>query len=137
MVYSSNYSDKRTNMLISLTWKGVVNMDNVSIRLVKERTLVSKKKIRTPKDAVEIIAQEYKYLDREALFSVNLNTHNQPINFIKIGIAKPHSFMVWGYAIPFFLKKNIFVFQIFDIKTQFCKICMMIREGGETKCIRP
>lgn len=96
MVYSSNYSDKRTNMLISLTWKGVVNMDNVSIRLVKERTLVSKKKIRTPKDAVEIIAQEYKYLDREALFSVNLNTHNQPINFIKIGIAKPHSFMVWG-----------------------------------------
>lgn len=56
-------------------------MDNVSIRLVKERTLVSKKKIRTPKDAVEIIAQEYKYLDREALFSVNLNTHNQPINF--------------------------------------------------------
>ena len=82
-------------------------MDNVSIRLVKERTLVSKKKIRTPKDAVEIIAQEYKYLDREALFSVNLNTHNQPINFIKIGIAKPHSFMVWGYAIPFFLKKLV------------------------------
>ena len=121
MVYSSNYSDKRTNMLISLTWKGVVNMDNVSIRLVKERTLVSKKKIRTPKDAVEIIAQEYKYLDREALFSVNLNTHNQPINFIKIGIAKPHSFMVWGYAIPFFLKKIFLCFKYSILKLNFVK----------------
>ena len=121
MVYSSNYSDKRTNMLISLTWKGVANMDNVSIRLVKERTLVSKKKIRTPKDAVEIIAQEYKYLDREALFSVNLNTHNQPINFIKIGIAKPHSFMVWGYAIPFFLKKIFLCFKYSILKLNFVK----------------
>ena len=121
MVYSSNYSDKRTNMLISLTWKGVVNMDNVSIRLVKERTPVSKKKIRTPKDAVEIIAQEYKYLDREALFSVNLNTHNQPINFIKIGIAKPHSFMVWGYAIPFFLKKIFLCFKYSILKLNFVK----------------
>ena len=121
MVYSSNYSDKRTNMLISLTWKGVGNMDNVSIRLVKERTLVSKKKIRTPKDAVEIIAQEYKYLDREALFSVNLNTHNQPINFIKIGIAKPHSFMVWGYAIPFFLKKIFLCFKYSILKLNFVK----------------
>ena len=121
MVYSSNYSDKRTNMLISLTWKGVVNMDNVSIRLVKERKLVSKKKIRTPKDAVEIIAQEYKYLDREALFSVNLNTHNQPINFIKIGIAKPHSFMVWGYAIPFFLKKIFLCFKYSILKLNFVK----------------
>ena len=97
------------------------NMDNVSIRLVKERTLVSKKKIRTPKDAVEIIAQEYKYLDREALFSVNLNTHNQPINFIKIGIAKPHSFMVWGYAIPFFLKKIFLCFKYSILKLNFVK----------------
>ena len=121
MVYSSNYSDKRTNMLISLTWKGVVNINNVSIRLVKERTLVPKKKIRTPKDAVEIIAQEYKYLDREALFSVNLNTHNQPINFIKIGIAKPHSFMVWGYAIPFFLKKIFLCFKYSILKLNFVK----------------
>lgn len=56
MAYNSNYSNKRTNMLISLTWKGVVNMDNVSIRLVKERTLVSKKKIRTPKDVVDLEA---------------------------------------------------------------------------------
>lgn len=96
-------------------------MDNVSIRLVKERTLVSKKKIRTPKDAVEIIAQEYKYLDREALFSVNLNTHNQPINFIKIGIAKPHSFMVWGYAIPFFLKKIFLCFKYSILKLNFVK----------------
>lgn len=60
---------------------------NVSLRLVTERLLVSKKKIRSPQDAVEIIAQEYKYLDRETLFSVNLNTHNQPINFVTVTLG--------------------------------------------------
>lgn len=56
------------------------SLDIVGIRLVKERELYSSKPISSPKDAIEVIANELMYQDREILMTVNLNVKNQIIN---------------------------------------------------------
>lgn len=56
------------------------SIDIVGIRLIKEREILSEHCIKTPKDAVEILANELKYLDREMIMSINLNNKNEIIN---------------------------------------------------------
>ncbi len=56
------------------------SIDIVGIRLIKEREILSEHCIKTPKDAVEILANELKYLDREMMMSINLNNKNEIIN---------------------------------------------------------
>lgn len=55
-------------------------IDVVGIRLVNERRILSEHKIESPHDAVEILANELKYMDREMMMSINLNTKNEIIN---------------------------------------------------------
>lgn len=56
------------------------SIDIVGIRLVSERRILSKHSIESPFDAVEVLANELKYLDREILMSINLNNKNEIIN---------------------------------------------------------
>ena len=50
------------------------SIDVVGIRLVKEREFLCEKSIRTPLDAVEVLANELKFLDREILMTLNMNS---------------------------------------------------------------
>lgn len=56
------------------------SIDVVGIRLVNERRILSEHSIKSPFDAVEILANELKYLDREMMMSINLNNQNEIIN---------------------------------------------------------
>lgn len=63
------------------------SIDIVGIRLFKERTLLSKKNITNPLDAVEVIANELIDLDREIAMCLNLNNKNQVINAHTIAVG--------------------------------------------------
>jgi len=52
----------------------------VNIRMVREPSLYSTEKIRTPEDAVKLIAKELATYDREVFAVLNLKTNGQPIN---------------------------------------------------------
>ena len=52
----------------------------VNIRMVKESTLYSSEKIRTPEDVVRVIAKELATYDREVFAVLNMKTNGQPIN---------------------------------------------------------
>lgn len=55
-------------------------LDVVSVRLVKEAPLFSKRKIQSPEDAVEVIGGMLCEMDREVVCVVNLKTGGAPIN---------------------------------------------------------
>lgn len=55
-------------------------LEFVGIRLVKEKELLSEEIIKTPERAIKILANELKYLDREVMLSINLNSQNQIVN---------------------------------------------------------
>lgn len=63
------------------------SIDIVGIRLFKERTLLSKKNITSPLDAVEVIANEIIDMDREISMCLNLNNKNQVLNAHIISIG--------------------------------------------------
>ena len=52
----------------------------VNIRMVKEPSLYSAEKIRSPEDAIRVIADELATYDREVFAILNLKTNGQPIN---------------------------------------------------------
>ena len=52
----------------------------VNIRMVKEPSIYSTEKIRTPDDVMRVIAQELATYDREVFAVLNLKTNGQPIN---------------------------------------------------------
>ena len=55
-------------------------LKRVTIRLVEESPLISKKSISSPSDAISVLGDFISDLDREVLCVVNLNNKNQPIN---------------------------------------------------------
>ena len=55
-------------------------IDQVAIRMVKEKSLYSTKPITTPEDAVRILADAVREYDREVFCIVNVNAKNIPIN---------------------------------------------------------
>ena len=59
----------------------------VNIRLVREPSLYSEQKIRTPEDAIKVIADELSTWDREAIAILTLKANGQPIalNFCSVG----------------------------------------------------
>ena len=63
------------------------SLDIVGIRLVKERKLYSDKSITNPFDAIEIIGNELKYLDREMMMSINLDIKGRIINAHVVAIG--------------------------------------------------
>ena len=52
----------------------------VNIRMVKEPSLYSTEKIRSPEDVLKVIAKELATYDREVFAVLNLKTNGQPIN---------------------------------------------------------
>lgn len=63
------------------------SLDIVGIRLTKENTIMAEKKIKTPRDAIEVLANELRCLDREMMMSINLNNKNQIINAHVVSIG--------------------------------------------------
>lgn len=55
-------------------------LDQVAIRMVKERTLYSTESIDTPEKAVKLLADAIRDYDREVVCVINLNSALQPIN---------------------------------------------------------
>lgn len=62
-------------------------IDLIGIRLVKEGRIKSDTHIETPLQAVEVLANELKYMDREVAMTMHLNSQNQLIgaHIISIG----------------------------------------------------
>ena len=52
----------------------------VNIRMVKEPSLYSTEKIKSPEDVLRVIAEELKTYDREVFAVLNLKSNGQPIN---------------------------------------------------------
>ena len=52
----------------------------VNIRMVKEPSIYSSEKIRSPEDVLKVIANELATYDREVFAVLNLKTNGQPIN---------------------------------------------------------
>ena len=52
----------------------------VNIRMVKEPSLYSTEKIRSPEDVLRVIAKELATYDKEVFAVLNLKTNGQPIN---------------------------------------------------------
>jgi len=76
------------------------SIDVVGIRLVKERDIKYDRKLNSVEDAVEVIANEMKYLDREVMMVANLDNHNRIIN--------THIVNVGGINFSFIDPKNVF-----------------------------
>ncbi len=55
-------------------------LKRVTIRLVEESPLISKKNISSAEDAISVLGDFISGFDREVLCVINLNTKNQPIN---------------------------------------------------------
>lgn len=56
-------------------------LERVEVRLVKEPGFYSSKPIRTPDDAIEVLAEEFKTYDREFMGVLNIAANGVPINF--------------------------------------------------------
>lgn len=56
------------------------SLDMVSIRLVKDRSLMSFKKINTAADACNLLGGHISEMDREVLCMINLDSQLRPIN---------------------------------------------------------
>lgn len=56
------------------------SLDMVSIRLVKDRSLMSLKKINTADDACNLLGGHISEMDREVLCMINLDSQLRPIN---------------------------------------------------------
>ena len=55
-------------------------LDMATVRLVKDAPLMSKKPVRTPADAVELLGEHLCQMDREVICVINLRTDGCPIN---------------------------------------------------------
>jgi DNA repair protein RadC len=61
--------------------KNEFKLDVVSVRLVKDAPILSKHRIVTPEDAVDVVGKFLCEMDREVVCVVNLKGDNTPINF--------------------------------------------------------
>ena len=63
------------------------HLDMVSVRLVKERPVLSPVKVKDPQTAIQAVGEMLKELDREVLCVINLKTNGTPINCHIAGIG--------------------------------------------------
>lgn len=66
-------------------------LDQVSVRLVKEPSLLSNEEITNPESAVRILADAFRDYDREVVGVVHLKTDNTPINMMIASIGTLNS----------------------------------------------
>lgn len=70
-------------------------VDWVTIRLVKEKSvLYGRRKISTPKDAIELVNGFLEYCDREQLVVCSLDTKNQPTAMEVVSIGTVNSSLI-------------------------------------------
>lgn len=62
-------------------------LEQAAIRLVREAPLLSDEEIRTPEDAVRILADAFQDYDREVVGVVNLKSDNTPINMTIVSMG--------------------------------------------------
>ena len=62
-------------------------INQVSIRLVNERPLLSEEQLTSPEKVAMVVGDYVRDLDREALCVINFNTKLQPINFNLVSIG--------------------------------------------------
>lgn len=67
--------------------KNIFSLENVSIRLVKERPLLSDKPIQTPQDAVSIVGAMLQDYDREVAAVIHCSTKGHPISMSVISMG--------------------------------------------------
>lgn len=67
---------------------------NVRLRLVDGNGLYSDEQIKTPEDAVRVMAEAMAELDREELCVVNMDSNGHPINFNVVSIGDLNTSMV-------------------------------------------
>ena len=63
-------------------------LEKVAVRLVEEPPLLSKEPLNSPEAAVNLVANELKQYDREALAIINLCADGKPINMTIASIGK-------------------------------------------------
>ena len=63
-------------------------LDKVAVRLVEEPPLLSKEPLNSPEKAVNVVAEELKQYDREALAIINLYADCKPINMTIASIGQ-------------------------------------------------
>ena len=83
--------------------KGSFELEVVSVRLVQEASIMSKTKIRTSEDIINLVGKELCSMDREVMCVINLKTDQTPINchFASVGgldyaIAHPRELLKAG-----------------------------------------
>ena len=74
----------------------------VNIRMVKEPSLYSTEKIKSPEDVLRIIAKELATYDREVFAVLNLKSNGQPINLNICSMGTLDSSMVSPREVFFF-----------------------------------
>lgn len=62
-------------------------INQVSIRLVNERSLLSEEQLTSPEKVAMVVGDYIRDLDREALCVINFNSKLQPINFNLVSIG--------------------------------------------------
>lgn len=67
--------------------KNPFKLDVVSVRLVKDAPIYSKRSIENPLDAVELVGEQLKDMDREVICVINTKANGVPINcsFVSMG----------------------------------------------------
>lgn len=70
------------------------SLEMVAVRLVHQESLKSRKKIEKPEDAIDLLGDVMRELDREAVFQINLATNGQVINASLISMGALNYSMV-------------------------------------------
>lgn len=79
-------------------------LDMVSVRLIKERELLSDKQITDHVSAIEVVGDFLSDLDREYFCMLNLNTAGNPINFNIVSVGTINASVV---SIPNVIKSAV------------------------------
>lgn len=62
-------------------------LDQVSVRMIREATMLSDEKIQNPQDAIRILGDAFKDYDREVVGVVHLRSDNVPINMTIVSMG--------------------------------------------------
>lgn len=71
--------------------KNPFKLDRVSVRLVKEPPLLLEEPLNSPEKAVDAVAEEIKFYDREVVAVINVQQDNRPINMTIVSIGQLES----------------------------------------------
>ena len=74
--------------------KNPYKLDQVAIRMVKERPLISDEPVNSPEKVVKLVHELLKDYDREVFAVINFQTNLQPINMNIVSVGALNASMV-------------------------------------------